>query len=214
VSNVILSPPAALIRNIGGLVGGLPDRYPHFGVLYLSDTVGNGRDIHTEQLTGTIAVSDSFKEESVQGGNKNVNRQSKGGIFRIFSGSRTPRPESSDLYNVHQVSLEASECHEYLLLNDEEWVSSVYSSPTVRACACAWSLEKLKVEKKVYLIVGYLTYLDVKVSNETNSEMDNNRSTSPLVPVSAIVGTPVSFSNSRSGRSASSGLSSLFIAIA
>jgi hypothetical protein len=81
-----------------------------------------------------------------------------------IAGSRTPRSESPDLHNIRQVSLEASESHEYLLLNDEEWLESALDCINARE----WILEKRKVVKKVYLIIGYPTYLNAKVSNETN----------------------------------------------
>ena len=196
VSKDSVSPRTALIQNLGGLLDGLPDRYPHFGVFYgPPDKSRPDRDIHTERLTRAIAVSGSIKEGNVQVENRNVNRQSKGGIHRFFSGSKTSRPESPDLRDI-QVSLEASESHEYLLLNNEEYFQFALKSADVRA----WILRKQKFKKQMYLIVGYLTYVDATVSNENNSEKTKIRS--------MVVGSPVSqaaSSNPGSGRSSSNG---------
>jgi hypothetical protein len=185
----------ALIRNLGAFICGLPDRYPHFSVFYdLPDDSGHTREIHAETLTRAVAVSDSIKEE-VQDAPAGTKSRS---LFRLRKKS-----EKSETFNTTSIRLEASQCNEYLLLNNEEWISNLQtwgrksSSETLR-----WLVSKLNSPKQVYLIMGYLTYMDPKVSKENDSQTGSHNSSYGTLSVptleAAIAGS--------SGRGLSSGL--------
>jgi hypothetical protein len=154
----------------------------------LSKSKSGSRDIHFQQLTCAVAVSDSVKEE-----NRDLDPKSRS-MFGIRKKSK-----KSELYSVWEVRLEASQSNEYLLLNDEEWIMREIWTSTIME----WLRSKLGLKKKVYLIVGYPTYVDSKVSEEDNrSEMGSRNSLSLSVPMITAAKTQYALS----GRSLNSGL--------
>jgi hypothetical protein len=115
------------------------------------------------------------------------------------------------LFNTTRIRLEASQCNEYLLLNNQEWISDFITwrraedqGKTVR-----WLRSKLASPKKVYLIMGYLTYMDAKVLKENDSQTGSHNSSYATLSVPtaeiATAGSP-SQQVSVSGRSLSGGL--------
>ncbi len=201
----------ASIRNLGALICGLPDRYPHFGVFHeLSDTSSQTRHIHAETLTRAVAVSDSIREE-VKDAPVTTKSRSLFGIKQ--------KPEKSKLFNTTSIRLEASQCNEYLLLNNEEWILNSCTwrkkaeKPEKAMETVRWLKSGLSSTKKVYLIMGYLTYVDSKVAKENDSQTgSHDPSYATLsVPIAAPTGKgAIAGSSSEqsfvSGRSSSSGM--------